>query len=202
MPVERYPVGRPYTKRHHAKADFADPEAVRTVIEEMRAALPFGVEGRLADAEQRAIAYLQGKGMPLDRNAPPYGDPAWRRENERKSLNWYAIEILNTIRILRQQIELGDARLAADLALDVGVLVTEATMIQFVAGNTGRGGQGFKTSDKYQEVVAQHAAWCEQADEFWKTRNSWGALAIAKLIDPLRAETIRKIIKGRKPCKN
>jgi hypothetical protein len=193
MPV--YTVGRGYTKRHHAKADTADPEAVRTVMEEMAAAGPFGVEGRLADAEQRAIAYLQGK----DPSAPLYGDPAWRRENERKSLDWYAIEILNTIRILRRQIERGDARLAADLALDLGVLATEAKMIQYIAGNTNRGGQGFKTSDKYQEVAAQHAAWRAQADELWKKKPRYGALAIAKLIDPARAETIRKVIVSRKP---
>lgn len=199
MPVERYKVGRSYTERHQAKADMADPEAVPTVMKEMMAHGCFTVDERIAVAERRAVAHLQQAGMPLDPNEPRYHEPIWLRENERKSLDWYAIRILNTIQILRQQIDRGDARLAANFALDLGVLATEAAMIKYVAGNTGRGGQGFKTSDKYQDVVAQHAAWCERADEHWKTKTSWGALAIAKLIDPIRAETIRKVIRNRKP---
>ena len=67
--------------------------------------------------------------MPIDPNAPCYGDPAWLRENERSPLVWYAINILNTVRMLRLQIEHGDAKLAADFALDLGVLATEAKFV-------------------------------------------------------------------------
>lgn len=35
MPIESYTVDRVGTKREHARADFADPEAVRTVPKEM-----------------------------------------------------------------------------------------------------------------------------------------------------------------------
>jgi hypothetical protein len=69
----------------------------------------------------------------VDPRARPYGDPTWLRNNERKSLDWYAISILNTVQIVRKQIERGDVRLAVDLALDLGVLATEAKMIQYMA---------------------------------------------------------------------
>jgi hypothetical protein len=199
MPIERYKVGRKYTERLQTSADFTDPEAVREVMSAL-AASDHTVEARLADAERRATAHLKRIKMPLDPNACPYGDPTWLRENERKSLDWYAINILNTIRMLRNQIKRGDVELAVDLALDLGVLATEASMIQYIAGNTGRGGEGFKTSDMHSDIVRRHEAWCAEADKLWKApRQKWGTLAIAKLIDPSRFETIRKVIKNRKP---
>jgi hypothetical protein len=199
MPIERYKVGRKYTERLHTSADFTDPEAVREVMSAL-AASDHTVEARLAGAKRRATAHLKRVKMPLDPNAWPYGDPTWLRENERKSLDWYAINILNTIQILQKQIELGEVELAVDLALDLGVLATEAKMIQYIAGNTGRGGEGFKTSDTLSDIARRNEAWCAEADKLWRApRQKWGALAIAKLIDPSRFETIRKVIKDRKP---
>jgi hypothetical protein len=203
MPVERYKVGRSYTERHHGRADSADAEAVRTLMEEM-AARDSTVEGRLADAERRAIKHLQGNGMPLDPNAPPYCDSAWRRENERKSLDWYAIEILNTIRILRRQIERGDARLAADLALDVGVLATEAKIVQKRVGGSVRGADGFKASDRrLLDKKARDEAWIEHAVKEWGKpgRKNYGASKIAPLIepDPTKQRNCRRIIGPYKP---
>src|SRR3712207_1457311 len=93
LPVERYTVGRIGTEREHAKADFADPGAVGTVLEEMTSR-DFTVEGRVAELERAARAYLQQQGMPDDLNAPCYADPAWLRKNERWSLVWYSIEML------------------------------------------------------------------------------------------------------------
>jgi hypothetical protein len=136
MPIERYTVGRLYTKRARAKADFADPEAVRSLLQET-SSRDFTVEGRVADLERDARAYLRQEGMPDDPNAACYSDPAWLRENERWSLVWYAIEILNTIRLMRRQIERGDARFAADLALDLGVLATEARFVQALTRKQG-----------------------------------------------------------------
>ena len=195
--AERYEVGRGYTKRQRIRATI-DPDGMRAVMDALAANSP-DVQGRIADLERRAAAHLKNANMPLDLRSPIYGNPAWLRENERKSLDWYAFSILNAIRMLRKQSERGELWNAVDFALDLGVLATEAQMIQYVSGNTSRGGEGFKTSQKHQDTVAQHAAWCAQADELWETRRSWGALAIAKLIDPARAETIRKVIRDRKP---
>ena len=51
--------------------------------------------------------------------------------------------------MLRNQIERSAVELTAGLALDLGVLTTEAKMIQYIGANTDSGGEGFKTSDMY-----------------------------------------------------
>src|SRR5687767_4191094 len=113
MPIERYPVGRSGTEREHAKADFADPEAVRTILEEMMSHT-LAVDGRIANLEHTARVFLQRNGVSDAPNAPRYSDPTWLRENERKSLVWYSIEILRTADWLRKMIEGGNAKMAAD----------------------------------------------------------------------------------------
>jgi hypothetical protein len=203
MPVERYQVGRSYTKRHYTKADSADPEAMLTVMDEMAAGGPYTVERRLADAEQRAMAHLRGEGKPLDPRSPPYGDPAWLRENERRSLDWYAINILNAVRILRKQIEHGDMKAAVDFALDLGVLATEAKIVQERLGGSERGGEGFKLSDRQHEKETRDKDYIERAIKEWSKpgRQRWGASRIAPLIepDPTKQRTCRRIIGSAKP---
>jgi hypothetical protein len=198
--VERYTVGRGYTKRQRVSVDVADLDGMRAVMNEL-AASNTSVEGRLADAEQRTITYLRGKGMPVDPSAPPYGDPVWRRENERKSLDWYAIEILNTIRILRLQIERGDARLAADLALDVGVLATEAAMIQYNVHTAAGGGRGNRESDRQREQHQAREHDRARAEDLRRRHPSWSVRRIACEIDPARERSIRRTIADLKPCK-
>jgi hypothetical protein len=196
--AEHYKVGRSYTRRQRIRVALSDVEEVRAVFNAI-VATDLTVNGRLADAEQWAAEHLRGAGLPVDPCGPPYSDPAWRRDNERKSLDWYAISILNTIRLLRKQIERGNIKLAVDFALDLGVLATEAKMIQHMTSNAELGCREFLASDKLSDIQAEHAAWCARADELWATKKSWGAAAIAKLIDPSRAETIRKVIGHRKP---
>jgi hypothetical protein len=198
MPIERYPMGRSYTEREYAKADFADPEAVRTVIEEMMSR-NFTVEGRVADLERGAIAYLQQEGMPDDPNSPCYGDPAWLRDNERWSLIWYAIEILKTIRLMRKRIERGDARLAADFALDLGVLATEAKFIQQRTGKQGEGGRAPR-----EEAAQRHAAWRRKADKIWKRHSTWTTSQVARLVAKdagCSFQTVRPVIADLNPNK-
>jgi hypothetical protein len=176
MPVERYTVGRIGTEREHAKADFADPGAVRTVLEEMTSR-DFTVEGRVAELERAARAYLQQQGMPDDLNAPCYADPAWLRKNERWSLVWYSIEILREANWLRRMIERGDTRLAADFALDLGVLATEAKFIQMRTGKQGQGGRATR-----EEIAQRNAAWSKQAKEIRKRHPAWGKSDVIRLI--------------------
>jgi hypothetical protein len=173
MPIERYKVGRLYTRRERARADFADPEAVREVMNDL-ASRDYTVEGRLADAERRAEAYLKRANMPLDLRAGIYGDSAWLRSNERKSLVWYAINILNTIRMLRRQIERGDASLAADLALDLGELFTEAKFIQELTGKQAEGGRAPR-----EEVAQRHAEWRREAERMWERHPKWSTTRVA-----------------------
>jgi hypothetical protein len=180
MPVERYKVGRRYTEREHTAADFADPEAVREVMESL-AARDYTVEGRLADAERRATAYLQRANMPIDPSAPPYGDPAWLRANERKSLDWYAINILNTIRMLRKQIERGELWHAVDFALDLGGLAAEAKMIQYMASNPAQGGKT-KASQDRRAVDDRIAIYRQQAEEKWRGNPALKASEVARYI--------------------
>ena len=65
MAIKRYKVGRSYTERTYLVADLDDYEAVQTVMESLAAA-DRTLEGRLADAERRAKAYLTQANMPLD----------------------------------------------------------------------------------------------------------------------------------------
>jgi hypothetical protein len=200
MPVERYRRGRSYTRRYGTRADLAEPDAVRTVMDEM-AACDFTVEGRLADAERRAIAHLRQAGKPVDPHGPPYGNPAWLRENERRSTHWYAINIVNTIRMLRKQIERGDVRLAVDLALDLGVLTTEARMVEARVGGSERGGAGTKDSEHRTGIEQRNAEWCASAIEEWAKpgRRWWGAEKIAMKIAPAQVRTCRRVIGHLKP---
>jgi hypothetical protein len=122
--AERYEVGSGYTKRQRIRATI-DPDGMRAVMDALAASSP-DVQGRIADLERRAAAHLKNANMPLDLRSPIYRNPAWLRENERKSLDWYAFSILNTIRMLRKQSERGELWNAVDFALDLGVLATEA----------------------------------------------------------------------------
>jgi hypothetical protein len=202
MPVERYKVGRSYTARYGARANLADPAATRTVMAEM-AASDFTIEGRLADAERRAVAHLQQAGMPVDPHGALYGDPTWVRDNERRSTSWYAISIVNTVRILRKQIERGDVRAAVDFALDLGVLATEARIVQERVGGSIRGGEGFKTSTRRDDKKARDEAYIAQAVKEWNKpgRKKWGASKIASLIEPdlKKQRNCRRIIGPFKP---
>jgi hypothetical protein len=186
MAVERYKVGRSYTARQRARANLDDPEAVRALMKEMAAGGPYTVEARLADAERRAIKHLQQAGMPLDPRHPSYGDPAWLRENERRTAVWYAITILNTVRILRKQIERGDVLAAVDFALDLGVLATEGRIVQERVGGSIRGGEGFKTSTRRDDKKVRDGAYIAQAIKEWNKpgQKRWGASKIAPLIEP------------------
>jgi hypothetical protein len=192
--AERYAVGRAYTKRQRVRAA-TDLDGMRAVTNAL-AANYTTVQGRIEDLERRAAEHLKRAEMPLDLRAPIYGDPAWLRENERKSLEWYAFSILNTIRMLRKQIERGELWHAIDFALDLGVLAAEVKMIQYMASNPARAGKA-KAALKKPAVKQSHAAWLAAADKLRKTpgKKKWGALAIAREIDPARAETIRKIIR-------
>jgi hypothetical protein len=199
--VEQYEVGRGYTKRQRIGAESSDLEGMRAMLDELASA-DHTVEGRLADLQRQVEEILTRAGLPLVARGEPYGNPEWCQRNEHKSLEWYAIHLLTAIKRLRQQIAAGDRRLLVDLALEIGVLAAEAKMIQYTTGNTSRGGRGFRNSDKRKDAVAQHAAWCAEADEHWREHPSWGARTIAKLINPKRAETVRKVIKGRRPISN
>jgi hypothetical protein len=201
--AECYEVGRSYTKRVRTRV--TDPHEMRALMTALAASDPTA-QGRLADLESRAIAHLKRAKMPLDPNARPYGDRTWLRENERRSLDWYAIQILNTIRILRKQVERRDVWLAVDLALDLGVLATEAMMIQHKADHTSRGGQGFKTSDKILlDIPEQRVSWRVRARELWVENPRRKQTDVAKQIkleqidrdpDPKKHRAIRTIVRA------
>jgi hypothetical protein len=195
--VERYLVGRRYTRRERVGADCSDLDGMRAVMNAIASAQT--VQRRLADLERRATAHLERAKMPLDPKGKIYGDAAWLRDNERKSLDWYAFNIVNTIRLLRVQIERGEVWNAVDFALELGGLAAEAEKIQYHTAITRRGGRGFRASDKLKDAATRHAEWRALADEHWRRNPSWGAAAIAKEIDPKRARTVRRIIRDRKP---
>jgi hypothetical protein len=196
--VERYPVGRAYTKRHCIRADVTDLDGMRTVMDPL-AVSGQTVQGRIMDLERRAAAYLKRANMPLDLRAPIYGDPTWLRENERESLDWYAFSILNTIRMLRKQIERGELWHAVDFALDLGVLATEAKIVGFWIGRSSEGGRESKYSDRKSDQARVRGRDRQAAIELRRKHPTWSVRRIAMTIDPTRERSIRRTIADLKP---
>jgi hypothetical protein len=178
--IDRYEVGRAYTKRCRARVALTDLDGMRAVMKALAASDPT-VQGRLADLESRATAHLKHKKRPLDPNASIYSDPAWLRDNERKSLVWYAFKILNTIRMLRKQIERGEVWHAVDFALDLGGLAAEAKMIQYMASNPAQGGKT-KASQDRRAVDERIAIYRQQAEEKWRENPALKASEVARYI--------------------
>jgi hypothetical protein len=197
MPVERYTVGRVGTERTHAKADMDDPAAVLEVMEGKAARGPFTAEARISNLERQAVAILKRNGKPIDPDAPDYADPTWQREEERYSLVWYAIEILSTAALLRRMIERGDASMAADVALDLGELVTEAKFIQVRIRPNRKGGLA-----RREEIEQRHEEWREEARQKWAKRPLASTTDIAgKIAKPagVSLKTVWPVIADLKP---
>jgi hypothetical protein len=161
--VERYEVGRPYTRRRRVKVALADLDGMRAVMEAM-AASDFSVEGRLADLEAQAAEM-----------------PRSAHEKQRESLGWYAGRILDTIAMLRRQMERGEIGLAVDLALDLGVLATEAKMIQYMTSNPAQGGKTKAWQDR-RAVDERIAIYRQQAEEKWRRNPALKASEVARYI--------------------
>ena len=207
MAVERYTVGKnAYNKRERISVGMGaeDADALREVLSG-----PWAIaEARLEPAVQWAKATLARKGMPLDPNAWCYAEEAWRRKNERCSAEWYAITILDNADWLRRMIEKGDARMAADFALDLGELITEAHFIlEAFAGPPHKGGKK-KAENALRDVESRIAECRRQAAEKWNQRPDRTASEIARYIKvmgpkgtPLAAGYIRKKIADLAPKK-
>jgi hypothetical protein len=204
MPVERYPVGRKYTKRNRI---YISPESIDT--EEGAAALAESLremakgatlEGRLASTIQWATATLECAGLPLDPSAPIYSDRAWLRENAYQSAAWYAITILETFGWLRTFRERGDTGLALNLALELGVLATEARLLKYMSRKAVKMAQA-KASKQREKAAEDLEKWRREADKKWDKHQLKSAADVARLIDRARAGTIRKKIADLKPPK-
>jgi hypothetical protein len=135
--------------------------------------------------------------MPLDPNAWCYADKYWRRNNERRSAEWYAIKILHKADWLRRMIEQNDTRMAADFALDLGELITEAHFIFNVYVRQGKAGAAeAKLSDGHRARKAKREHWRARAKELWAGPPPWrNQTEVATKIDPDRRKR-RNIIRA------
>jgi hypothetical protein len=210
MAVERYTVGKnAYNKRERISVGMGaeDADAMRDALAEL-ARSPKTPEARLEPAVQWAKATLERKGMPLDPNAWCYAEKAWRLKNERCSAEWYAVKILHNADWLRLMIERGEARMAADFALDLGELITEAHFIlEAFAGPPHKGGKK-KAENALRGVESRIAECRRQAAEKWNQRPDRTASEIARYIKvmgpkgtPLAPGYIRKKIADLAPKK-
>jgi hypothetical protein len=185
MTVERYRVGRAsYNWRNRVSIGMG-PEDAAALRDALSAPVAIA-EDRLEPALQWAHATLEQAGKPLDPNAWCYAGRTWRRQNERRSAEWYAITILHKANWLRRMLEKGDTRMAADFSLDLGELITEAHFIFNVYVQQGeKGAAEAKLSDSRQARTAQHEQWCIKAKELWAGPPPWrNQLAVARKIDP------------------
>jgi hypothetical protein len=100
------------------------------------------LSGRIYFSECWAKATLERRQMPLDPAAPIYCDPVWRRQNERASREWYAIEMLRVVDSLVAMLKIDNAPFAAVFAWDLAQLVSEARFLKYMTGNSSKGGRG------------------------------------------------------------
>jgi hypothetical protein len=204
MTVERYRVGRAsynWQNRISIGMGAEDADALREALSG-----PVAIaEERVEPAVRWATATLQQKNMPLDPNAWCYSDKDWRRKKERRSAEWYAIKILQEASWLRLMIEKGEARMAADFALDLGELITEAHFIFNVYVRQGMNAAAHTNSLKRQdpERAARSERWRTLAAAAWEKDPTYGALAIAERIepDPTKRRTCRRVIGPLNPRK-
>jgi hypothetical protein len=201
MPIERFPVGRRYTRRIRVQirgAALETDEGAAVLAETLRSmATTSTARRRIAVARCWAAAVLERVGLPLDPAAPIYSDRHWLKGNERRTLEWYAIEILDAAAWIERFRERGDTDFALTRALDLGGLVAEVGVIKAMA-DTARTG-GTKPKEGKQEL---HQNWREKAAEIWARRPSRSVRRVSSLIDPDHWETVRKQIADLKPKKS
>jgi hypothetical protein len=206
MAVERYQVGKnAYNRRERVSIGMGaeDAEALRDAFVEL--AKWTTPEKRIAPAVAWATAILEQKNMPFDPNAWCYSDSDkdWRRKNERRSAEWYAITILQTAEWMRQMIDKGDARMAADFGLDLGELIAEGRFILgALAGTAARGGKE-KAANAREKVESRIAECRRQAVALWRRHRDSSATEVARNIKNVRLAPsyIRKKITDLDPKK-
>lgn len=116
------------TKRARRVYSPSDPADERQLLSELKAWADAGdpFMGRLADIEAGCKRILDGASLEHDTMALLAG-PA-HQEQADDSPAGYALRALNRLRLLRQALDAGEARMAADLAFDLGALLAEASM--------------------------------------------------------------------------
>jgi hypothetical protein len=201
--VERYTIGRKYNERQLVDVSLENltPEGIQAIEQGLEAAAAAAtIDGRIAPAVAWATKILQERNLPEDHNALMYSNAQWQRKNARSAPEWYAIRILQAAHFLRLFAQRNDCEMAAQYALDLAELVTEAKFILgVVVRNASHGGKATKLSDKRQEQQLQHAEVRQKAVAIWSKRPSYSCRRVAKAIDPMRIEAIRKIIADLKP---
>jgi hypothetical protein len=212
MPIERYKVGKPYNQRYYLSVsgdDLHTKEGVAALLENAEQMQQVGDAmaalgnpwWRLESSIRCARATLQKAGLPLEPNAGIYLDRTWQRKNERRTPPWYAIMVLHEYESLRIFVEQGDVERAADCALDLGELITEAKfMFQILAKNAAKGGQA-KQSSKRREIEQKSEAWRTQAAEIWSRHPRWTIINVARKIDRVRFHRVRSVIASLKPVR-
>jgi hypothetical protein len=176
--VERYTVGKNrYNKRLRASYGMG-PEDAAALRDALSAPLAIA-EARLEPALEWAISTLAQAGFSLDPNAWCYSDKEWRRKNERRSAEWYAITIIHKADWLRRMLEKGDARMAADFALDLGELITEAHFILGAFAGTAALGGERKAANNRAAVKGRIDECRRQAVEVWKRNSTLSASEVA-----------------------
>jgi hypothetical protein len=109
--------------------------------------------------------------------------------------------ILHEYESLRIFVEQRDVERAANCALDLGELITEAKfMFQILAKNAAKGGQA-RLSSKRREIKQKTEAWRKQAEELWSRHADWTISNVARRIDPVRYHSVRRAIASLKPAR-
>jgi hypothetical protein len=205
MTIKRYLVGRTYNVRRKvsvSKESLSTQEGASILFDCFREiGQSTTIEGRIAPAVSWSTATLERAQMPNDPNAPIYSEHDWLRANERRTAEWYAIKILQSVSFLRTFIQRGDANLAADVALDVAEIVTEGKFIFGYFGRNASEGGNAKAADVRPEAEARILECRRQATKLWRDHPDWTASDVARHIKvagatgkPLSAGYVRKKI--------
>lgn len=121
MPVKRFTRGTGLTKRSYVKISGAGPEEVDAAREMFERAAKSNFD-KIMDA---CISVLARAKLPVDPLAYAPPEMASKRPAE-QTPEWYALKCLQYLRVLDAMLERNDARGAAELAVNLGMLWQEA----------------------------------------------------------------------------
>ena len=153
-------------------------------------------------AKRRAVWHTANEGQPFAAHL----EPAFRslariepKDTDPLSLASDVHAVVEDIKLARAAIERGDARQAAEIAFAVG-----ANVVSFdLRFRWERVAEKWFVRLEQQRAAArataelwrrQHASWLEQAAAWRAKQPRWGALRVAKEIDPQRDRTVRRVI--------
>jgi hypothetical protein len=198
MTIKRIRSARRYTSKPYLRVEGELTADERRELEENHKRLrdAGSLESKLNAVISGARAQLTRSGLPHEPADPVYS-PAWQNENKWGSLDWYAIEILRSVRWWSHCWKHDFLEEAAAELMRIGFLAGQA---EILGEQSEEGRAGARQSRRLHEQKNEHKRIQAEARTIWANHSDWGERAVAKrIVAPIGEEAIRKIIRGLSP---